>query len=175
VTNTTGRLIGSCALALALLSCLWLLAPPGAGAAVCVPPGVSGASQYVETVPGSSCNRTPSGPRRNGGPGGALPPGAAGRLAGQGPLGQSVARLVASTGTAPQHAGSGTASPGAQSGAGAPTAGGHGWLWGLVHPVLSGSSSGGLGDILPLLLLLILVVTLARWSARRLRPRSRQR
>jgi hypothetical protein len=174
MNRRAGSLMIRCTAPLVLLGCLWLLAPRGAIAAVCVPPGVSGASQYVETVPGSSCNRTPSGPRGNGGPGGALPRQAAGRLAEQGPVGLSVARLVGSTGTAPRQAGGGSRSSRNQSGGGL-AAGGHGWLWGLVHPVLSGSSSGGLGGILPLILLLVLVVMLARWSARRLRPRSRHR
>jgi hypothetical protein len=147
---------------------LVLVAPAPALATKCAPPGTSGVSQYIETIPGGSCNRPPPEGRTHG-PGGALPHGAKKALTSEGPAGQQVARLVARTGTAPErrtHQG-----PGGTPGLGLVS--GQGWQSGLLHPVL-GSGSGGPGMLLPLLLGVILLVMLVAAAFRRPRTRARR-
>lgn len=150
-----------------------LVFPAGATAIVCAPPGNSGVSQYLETVPGDSCNAPPSGSR--GKAGGSLPPATLHKLAAQGAAGQAVERLVSSAQGTPS-----AGSPGAAGthGAGANGVGGmraarlaaepgRGLIGGLLHPILTGSSSGGLGYALPLLLAAALGAVVATMVARR--------
>jgi hypothetical protein len=152
-------------LRLLLIACIAALVafPAGSLAASCAPPGNAGVNQYVETVPGASCGHsTTSGGGHQGG--GTLPPGTGAQLANQGSVGNAVKRLVASSGVTSRGSGSGAAGSGTgkthskSSGksAGIPAANvsgsGRDPLSGLVHPVLTGSSSGGIGVLLPVLL-----------------------
>lgn len=148
------------------LVCLGLLAlswPAQALAAKCAPPGTSGVAQYIETIPGGSCNHRTGG--RGHGHGGALPPGAQSALTSEGPAGREVANLVLSTGTAPR-----PRSPQSRSSVGPVS--GQSWPSGLLHPVLAGSSSGGMGPLLLILLSLALVIALVLAAFRRARPGS---
>src|SRR5207237_9466460 len=117
----------------------------------------AGVDQYVESVPGSSCNHSSSGP--GGGHNGSLPPGTGAQLSNQGAVGQAVKRLVSSTGpgsgaASPSSSGSSSggrargagrakapASHGSASNTGALSGSGHSPLTGILHPVLTGSSS----------------------------------
>ena len=150
------------------LVCGALLAlPAGAGAAVCAPPGNSGVGQYLEVVPGASCNHKTGGP--SGTHGGSLPPGTAHQLSSQGGAGQAVAALVRSTGTAPR----GSAHRSGTHTAAVPSAPGRSLLPALLHPIVSGSG-GGLGVLLPLLLAaaLIAVGAAALLRRRRVHPEA---
>jgi hypothetical protein len=145
--------------------CAALVFPASAAAIRCAPPGNAGVDQYFETVPGSSCNRPSNGPGSGPGSGsqGSLPGGTRRQLAAQGPVGQAVTRLVSSNGAN----GSGSRS-GANNGAGtALAASGDGTLSALLDPVLSGSSSGGVGVLLPVFLGCALVLALLAVAARR--------
>ncbi len=154
--------IACCASALAF--------PAGALAGHCAPPGVSGVDQYFETVPGPGCNQGSTGGGGNGhghGGGGQLAPGTGRQLAAQGATGAAVQRLVATTGPAVAIAsqgsnGSSTKSGGTGSGAHkgttqsasgvsvhVPPVAGRGLLSALLHPIVSGSASGGAGILLP--------------------------
>ena len=158
-----------CSLALALTAV--------AGAAVCAPPGNSGVSQYLETVPGDSCSVPSSGA---GAPhhGASLAPGTSKELARKGAAGLAVERLVSSTApsTSAGTGGRGVRS-GARAGSGAPASSkarldadaGRGVIGGVLHPILTGSSSGGLGAALPLLLAATLGAILATMGSRRRR------
>src|SRR5437588_453540 len=97
--------------------------------------------------------------------GGSLPPGTSGTLARQGPVGRAVQQLVASSGTNPPaqqgssgggsngQGGSSRQAPSAPTAPGQPSvplshgsvpaAGGRGVLSALLHPIVSGSASGG--------------------------------
>lgn len=153
-----------------------LVIAASAGAAVCVPPGVSGVTQYFESVPGSSCNHPPpgSGVGHNGATGGSLPPGTGRQLARQGAAGRAVAQLVAQTGTAPGHRGgrsrTGRGGPGTPSGA-VPQASGRNPVSALVHRIVGGGN-GGSGILLPAFLAAAVVAMLALALLRRRRPHS---
>ena len=96
---------------LAVAICFAALAlPSGAAAINCAPPGNSGISQYLETVPGDSCSAPSTG--SSGRPGGSLPAATRRRLASQGAPGLAVERLASSA--APSEA-SGAATPGTRS------------------------------------------------------------
>lgn len=169
----------------ALAALLAALAFPASSmAASCAPPGNAGVNQYFETIPGASCNHAPgSGGGHNGnagGGGGSLPSGTSSQLAKHGAVGQAVKQLVASSGVS---SGSGSGSTAAGSGNRSahskqngkstviPTANlsgaGRNPLSGLLHPVLTGSSSGGIGVLLPVLLALALVLALLTTVLRR--------
>src|SRR5437660_12760417 len=94
-----------------------LAAPATALAANCAPPGVSGVDQYLETIPGSSCN-APFPATGGGGAGGAaggsrLDPVTARGLQARGSAGVAVQRLVAEAGTAGALSRAGSPVPGA--------------------------------------------------------------
>jgi hypothetical protein len=157
--------------------CAALAVPAGAAAVTCAPPGVSGVNQYVETVPGSSCNHPFSGPGsgHNGG-GGSLPPGTAKQLSKQGDVGKAVQGLVAATGPGSANAGSSSGrGSGKRSGSGAGSAGGGAGVSGsgrnpvsgILHPILTGSSGGGVGVLLPVFLGVALLLVLATSLLRR--------
>jgi hypothetical protein len=150
-----------------------MLAPP-ALAAKCAPPGTSGVSQYIETIPGAGCNRTPP-QGRSRGTDGTLPRGAAASLTRQGPAGQAVAHLVQTTGTAPRHRPSakGGATTGRVFGRSLGAVSGQSWLAALLRPVLRGSGSGGLGSLLPIVLGLALLIALLTAAFMQVRTRSR--
>ncbi len=148
--------------------------PASALAAHCAPPGVSGVDQYFETVPGAGCNQGPTGGGGNAhghGGGGQLPAGTGKQLAAQGAAGAAVKRLVSTTGPAGatngqsssgsgksgHNGGSGNSHKGATtsvSGVSAhvPPVAGRGLLSALLHPIVSGSASGGAGILLPIFL-----------------------
>jgi hypothetical protein len=145
--------------------------PPPPAAIKCAPPGVSGVSQYYETVPGSSCDHPSSGPGSGSGTGGSLPSGTSKQLSKSGAVGAAVKKLVVSSGTTGTKAtGSGARSSSGGSGTSnvgtAINGSGRGPLSAVLHPILTGSSSGGLGVLLPILLgaalVLVLFVTLLR-------------
>ena len=180
--------IACCASALAF--------PAGALAGHCAPPGVSGVDQYFETVPGPGCNQgSTGGGGGNGhghGGGGQLPPGTGRQLAAQGAAGAAVKRLVATTGPAGATGnranggqgvnGSGTSSKSGKNGAhkGAtqpvssvnvhvPPVAGRGLLSALLHPIVSGSASGGAGILLPVFLAIALALGIGAMVLRRRR------
>jgi hypothetical protein len=168
------------------IACALMLALPAAAPAVsCAPPGNSGVDQYFETIPGASCNQPGSGPGSgNGGHaghgGGSLPAATKHQLTSEGAAGQAVQRLVAAT--APAGAGSRSRggrgkshhrrgappSPGPTP-ASAPTGGsGRGVLGGILHPIITGASSG-VGVVLPLFLGAVLAAITATTLLRRRR------
>lgn len=175
-------------LRLSFIACLasaGLVFPAGSLAASCAPPGNAGVDQYFETVPGANCNHSSGLPSSGGHHGGAsLPSGTSSQLAKQGAVGNAVKQLVASSGVSGSGSRSGSGSVSA-TGAGAKGGGhpkpggksvalpsanlsgsGRNPLSGLLHPVLTGSSSGGIGVLLPVLLgsalALALLVTVLR-------------
>jgi hypothetical protein len=161
-----------------LIICLVALAFPASSmAATCAPPGVAGVDQYFETVPGASCNHSSGGGGGHHG-GGSLPPGTGSQLSKQGAVGNAVKQLVASSGVG-SNGGSTNASGGHAGGHSkangnstvTPTANlsgsGRNPLSGLLHPVLTGSSSGGIGVLLPVLLASALAVALLMTVLRR--------
>jgi hypothetical protein len=163
---------------LSMVVCLVALALPASSmAATCAPPGVAGVDQYFETVPGANCNHSSGGGGGHHG-GGSLPPGTSAQLSKQGAVGTAVKQLVASSGVSGNSGGSGSTAGGSGNGHSkssgksvvVPTANlsgsGRNPLSGLLHPVLTGSSSGGIGVLLPVLLAsalaLALLVTVLR-------------
>jgi hypothetical protein len=161
---------------IACLAAAGLAFPATSLAASCAPPGNAGVDQYFETVPGANCNHSSGGGGGHHG-GGSLPPGTSSQLSKQGAVGNAVKHLVASSGVS---GGNASASAGGNGNSGhskssgksvaLPTANlsgaGRNPLSGLLHPVLTGSSSGGIGVLLPVLLAsalaLALVVTVLR-------------
>ncbi len=161
---------------LTFLACIAAVAfPAGAFAVRCAPPGNSGIDQYFETIPGASCNQAPPGSVGTGSSGGThLSPGQRRQLAALGPAGRAVAQFVAATapaieGTGPSQAGgSRTGGKGAAPvliAAAPPAASGQPPVIGLLKPIVTGSASGGVGIVLPIVLaaaLLLAVVTAMR-------------
>ncbi|HWF25724.1 MAG TPA: hypothetical protein VG275_09770 [Solirubrobacteraceae bacterium] len=154
-----------------LTSCVVSMAFPGQVLAASIaPPGKAGADQYFETLPSSGGNVAP--PAGAGGNGssssGALArigngrAGASG-LAHLGPEGTAAAALAAATAPTPAaHRGRGAGVAGAS---GALTQGGASTASALTH-VLTGSDSGGLGIVLPLLLATSVIAALGLAGAR---------
>ena len=147
---------------LSVALCVGLLAscaPAALAQGTNAPPGNSGIDQYLETVPEAGGNR----PRRDGDGASRLPARTVQRLKKAGADGKAVAELVASTGTArsgcqasPSER-SGTKSgakrdPGASGGSSSPPSSSVPGT--IAAPTVSGSGSGGLGIVLPLLLAL---------------------
>jgi hypothetical protein len=170
-------------LRLSLVACLvvaGLAFPASSLATSCAPPGNAGVDQYFETVPGANCNHSSGGGGGHHG-GGSLPPGTSTQLSKQGAVGNAVKQLVASSGVGSNSAGTGSAAGGSGNGNGhskssgksvvIPTANlsgsGRNPLSGLLHPVLTGSSSGGIGVLLPVLLGSALAVALLMTVLRR--------
>jgi len=156
-----------------------LVFPAGSLAGTCAPPGNSGVSQYLETVPGAGCSQQPPHPGHHGG-GRPLSASTSRQLAAAGATGRAVEQLVSSSGTV------GTLSPASSSATSVPAHSrtraranpavpatpGRGVLSGLLHPIVTGSSSGGMGIVLPLLLAaaLALVVGWRLLARRRVAP-----
>lgn len=172
LTSTIVTAVAAAALAL----------PAGALGTSCAPPGNSGVDQYFETVPGAGCNQSsgPGGSHHGGG--GSLPNGTGRQLAAQGAAGRAVQRLVAATGTNPASSTAGhprgsTAGPRHNNRPGSnrepgshsqlPAANGRNLFSALLHPIVSGSTSGGGGILLPLFLAAVLVLALATLVRRR--------
>jgi hypothetical protein len=157
-------------IAIVALTALFVVALPVAGAAAesRVPPGVSGANQYSETLPG------PGGNDRTGGGSGKTPAQAVGKenaakLEALGPEGRAAAELAAETApgggkAAGGHGGaaSGGASGGSSSDAGASGSSGLDQVLGQVTGT-GGSESGsnGMGLLLPLLIAAAIVAAAA--------------
>jgi hypothetical protein len=142
------------------------LVPGVAAGRVLAPPGHAGANQYVEVIPTSGGNAAPPGSVHgsgspNAGPQAlkALGSGPTGdtRLAKLGKDGQAAAALAASTAPAPAPAG--TVSLGEVTGPDAGASSGGSASSGIAH-LLSGSDTGGLGLLLPLLLATALLAAL---------------
>jgi hypothetical protein len=135
-----------------LVGALALTLPAGAGATQArVPPGLSGANQYTESLPGGGGNETTGGVREAESRGGAAAPAKvlghrnAARLEALGPEGQAAARLAA--------AGAASGGKGASDahGGGSAESSPAGQILGQVTG--SSSGSGGMGLLLPLLIL----------------------
>jgi hypothetical protein len=158
-------------IAIAALAALFVVALPTAGAAAesRVPPGVSGANQYSETLPG------PGGNDRTGGGSGKTPAQAVGKenaakLEALGPEGEAAAELAAETAPEGGKAGGGhggAASNGGasgSSGSGSGTAGSSGLDQVLGQVTGTGGSesgSNGIGLLLPLLIAAAIVAAAA--------------
>ena len=159
--------------ALIVISFAVLLALPGQALALSIaPPGKSGADQYFETIPTSSGNAAPPGTvPGSSGPGShaltQLGHGAAGAaaLARLGTEGSAAAALAAATAPTPVPR---ALVPRTRSGGStrrAPAPGGGSAPSGLTQ-ALTGSDSGGLGLVLPLLLATSLIAAIAVVAAR---------
>jgi hypothetical protein len=160
-----------------LFSVVLLGAPSQAFALRLTPPGKSGSDQYFETIPTSAGNAAPpQGGGSGSGAGGALSHLSQGRagskgLAHLGKDGQAAASLAAAT--APTNGAAGGTAGGT---AGGSSAGSHGLnsVQGEstsrgIADALTGSDTGGIGLVLPLLLgtSLIMAIGLAAWRLRR--------
>jgi hypothetical protein len=161
---------------LAVAACLMALGfPAGALASVnLAPPGNSGVDQYFETIPGTGGNQPAVGP--GSGDSGSLSAAASRQLSAQGWVGQAIARLVsppAGPGGAPaaaraRHTSRPAASDNASvNGSAAVSGSGDDAVSGVLHPILTGSSSGGVGILLPLFLAATLAVVVASAVRRR--------
>jgi hypothetical protein len=165
--------------ALATTAALALVGPGTAAAIIIAPPGKAGANQYFETIPSSDGNAAPPGSS------GATPAGG-GSLAGLGrgragaaglsklgKDGHAAAALAAAT--APGHPRGGSGTNGAPGTNGATSSGGAGSLPagrgdsspGAILDALTGSDSGGLGAILPIVMVAALLVFAAALLAKR--------
>jgi hypothetical protein len=139
-------------------------------------------NQYVEVVPGVGCNHPSSGPGsgngEHGNGGGHLSPGTNQQLSTSGGAGKAVQQLVASSGTGGagggsrkhHHNGGGTGNSATV--VQQVNASGRSPLSALLHPILTGSGTDGLGLILPVGLACILafMVLIALLRRRRLTP-----
>jgi hypothetical protein len=157
------------------MAVLLLIAAPAADAApTTIPPGHSGASQYTETLPtagGEKKTDAIQGGGPGGGEGGGSPPASpeqalgsenARRLEKLGPEGKAAARLAATGATGPG---------GARHGSRLASDGGSSPLKQIAGELTGTSGSGGMGLLLPLLILMTAVVAVAFLLIRR-RPAS---
>jgi len=175
-------------IAIAFPMAIAFLAPaPGAGAEYLVPPDNSAATQYTEAVPTAG---GPSASDRSGGRGGTSSPGRTlgsenvRRLDAQGAVGREVVEAVAATaprvppadprstsgegGVSADRAGRG---PGSERPAiGAEDPGGSSRLGSVLGQATGSSASGGLGPLLPLLMLGTAIWAIAFLANRRRRP-----
>jgi hypothetical protein len=134
-------------LAACILVCV--VAPTASGKTrYLIPPGDSAISQYTEVVPAGGGNTPVS--QIPGAPLGTLPPAAARSLRGSGAAGSRLSKFVWATAPRVSH------SPARSS---APAVGGSSALGSLLHSV--GGSGGGMGLILPLILLACLLAAAA--------------
>jgi hypothetical protein len=120
-----------------------VLTAPGSAVALKAPPGNSEVDQYAETLPGPGGNQTIN-PSGGGGGGSTLPPATERQLDRLGPDGRAAAQLARST--APDRgriASHGSSDPGGTHSSSA---------FGAVSDAISGSDGGGLGVLLPLIL-----------------------
>jgi hypothetical protein len=144
--------------------CMAALPVADATAETRVPPGVSGANQYSETLPGPGGND-----RTGGGSGGtpaqAIGKGNAAKLEALGPEGKAAAELAARTAPAGAHGGNGGAgtngSGSRDSGSGSGSSGLDQVLGQVTGTGGSGSGSGGMGLLLPLLIAAAILVAAA--------------
>ena len=158
--------------AITLISAALLVLPSSAVAAHLAPPGKAGANQYFETIPTSQGNAAPPTGAVNPHPLARLGAGRRGaaRLARLGKQGAAAAALAQAT--APAKAGSAASQgPGRPAPATVTQSSGQSPVSALVS-ALGGSDSGGLGLVLPLLLVTGLIVALG-FVALAVRPRRR--
>jgi hypothetical protein len=137
--------MGRIRIAIALCAAALTLGLAGAVQAKDVPPGLSGAEQYVETTPTVAGGKPTNDGGRSGPPGAVIGHANAQRLSALGADGEAAARLAADG--APKGAGTG--------GAGGPSAQSDSSSSGVrqVFGQLTGTSgSGGMGALLPLLI-----------------------
>jgi hypothetical protein len=162
--------------AITLISATLLVLPSSAVAAHLAPPGKAGANQYFETIPTSAGNAAPPSGAVNPRPLARLGAGRRGaeRLARLGKTGAAAAALAHAT--APVTASGAAQSTGAPAqGTGRPApatvtdSGGQSPVSSVVS-ALGGSDSGGLGLVLPLLLVTALIVAFG-FAVVALRPR----
>lgn len=156
--------------------CIALLAAPGAALAArgTVPPGVSGASQYTESLPGAGgeestkamVESTPADRGEGGGKGGA-PAGTLGtedaeKLEALGPEGKAAAGLAAA-GTGGGNGGTGDGVAGTASG----SSGGGSGVAQVVGRLSGSDGSGGMGLLLPLLIAMAVIAAAGYLIGRR--------
>lgn len=145
----------------AVVGAVTVLAPGSALAVKAVPPGNSAVNQYTETLPGPSGN-TPSSEAKSRSPTAkALGTSNAARLEALGPEGRAAAQLAA--GSAPQAAGNDGShvsrrAPGPRDSSG---------LGQVLRQLTGTSNSSGMGLLLPLVIVLALVGSMAFFVARR--------
>jgi hypothetical protein len=166
--------------ALATVIAAALASAPAAMAGTCAPPGNSGVNQYVEVVPGAGCNQPPAGPGSGGHSGGGhLSTSTTQQLDASGGAGRSVVALVTSSPSAgPGNPGGsrghahGGGNPAAATTAVPPSVAGSNPVSAILHPIVTGSGAGGLGVLLPVLLLGVLLGAVLAGLIRRRRLSS---
>lgn len=158
----------------AVVSAAAIAVPATASAIIIAPPGKAGANQYFETIPSSDGNAAPPGTS------GAVPLGSgslaglgagragAAQLAKLGKTGKAAAALAAAT--APAHPRGGAGRSASATGPGSfPSAHGGSSLSAIID-ALTGSDNGGLGALVPILMVLaVLLFALAVVTQRRRR------
>lgn len=137
------------------------LVPGSALAVKLVPPGNSAANQYTETLPGPGGGSPSSEVKSGAPPAKVLGAANAARLEALGPEGQAAARLAATT--APHAVGKGE--PGGVKAAPVPS--GSSGLGQVLRQLTGTSGSGGMGLLLPLVIVLALGGSLGFFVARR--------
>ena len=155
-----------------VISATAVTVPPASRAVTLTPPGKAGADQYFETVPSDSGNAAP--PALNGTSPTASPSldrigsGRAGAvaLAKLGTAGQAAAALAAATAPAAPVITGRVISDNGQAITPTPHTDGSGSAAGGLTRALTGSDSGGIGFVLPLLLVLSLVVAVVAGARR---------
>jgi hypothetical protein len=149
--HMAARAIKRASLAACVLVCV--VAPTASGKTrYLIPPGDSAISQYTEVVPAGG-GSTPAGQIPSA-PLGTLPPAAALSLRGSGAAGSHLSKFVGATAPRVSHSPSRSSTP---------TVGGPSALGSLLHSV--GGSGGGMGLILPLILLAcLLAAAAATWQ-----------
>jgi hypothetical protein len=138
-----------------------------------VPPGNSGAVQYTETLPGVGGSQTArrlregKGAGRARGAGHALGAADAARLEALGEEGADAARLAAAGSPALAGGGGGAGARGTGGGEGSPPPGGASGLGQVLRAATGTSGSGGMGLLLPLLIAIGVLASLAFLASRR--------
>jgi hypothetical protein len=150
--------------------------PASAAAATYAPPGNAGIQQYFDPLPSSGGDVAAPGVSGAGaGANGSLPAGLRHRLARQGAAGAAVARLIAANPVASSRptgraSGRGSSSSTGSAGKLAPlplTAAPRGGLSQLLDAAVTGTGAGGVGILLPLVLVAALGVVIAGVVRRR--------
>ena len=166
--------------ALALLAAVMLPASAAAKNRVLAPPGNSGVNQYDESVPTAAGNqptntlhpgtRVPGGPGGGGGRGSAISPSTQRALDRQGAAGRAAAALALATapGAAHRRPSGQTNGAGRAAGSAAPAGAGFSPVKSLIK-AFTGSASGGLGPLLPILLVVSALGAMALAIIRRRR------
>jgi hypothetical protein len=148
-----------------MLVALALIAlPTGAVAQTNAPPGNSAIDEYLETVPGATGNQRPRAPGTGGGTSKpTLTPAQRARLERLGPDGKALADAVDATAPAPAPAGAKVTGSAPQP----PTAQGRAPLSELLDVATGDDGGGGMGIVLPAILVATLLGVIALVVARR--------